>query len=159
MFRASFFSWRRPVFAIELAINITDNHKHYCLLACSNQPAARDRSSDAHSDGRDHQGARTTTRFGSWNDPTPRGRRAFTPYGPSGEVSGSIHSGLSCYCMNTARLMKLYCTTSQMSIVELRRHKRAFLRLVTNLSLTKAPSAQTAQRMFVDFLSDQLSQS
>ncbi|KFM28800.1 KTI12-like protein [Auxenochlorella protothecoides] len=45
-----------------------------------------------------------------------------------------------------------------MHVAELRRHKRAFLRLVTNLSLTKAPDAVTAQRMFVDYLADQLTQ-
>ncbi|KAK2077427.1 hypothetical protein QBZ16_004272 [Prototheca wickerhamii] len=41
-------------------------------------------------------------------------------------------------------------------IVELRRHRRAFLRLVTNLSMTRAPDAATARRMFVDFLASQL---
>lgn len=49
-------------------------------------------------------------------------------------------------------------TPLQMHVAELRRHKRAFLRLVTNLSLTKAPDAVTAQRMFVDYLADQLTQ-
>ena len=46
--------------------------------------------------------------------------------------------------------------SSQVPIVELRRHRRAFLRLVTNLSMTRAPDAATARRMFVDFLASQL---
>lgn len=45
-----------------------------------------------------------------------------------------------------------------MTVAELRRHKRAFLRLATNLVLTRAPDAAAAQRMFVDYLADQLAQ-
>jgi hypothetical protein len=45
-----------------------------------------------------------------------------------------------------------------MPLPELRRHKRSFVRLATNNTLSRLKDAQTGQRVFVDYLRDQLAQ-
>lgn len=45
-----------------------------------------------------------------------------------------------------------------MPLPELRRHKRCFLRLTTNNTLARARDAGAAQRMFANYLRDQLAE-
>lgn len=44
----------------------------------------------------------------------------------------------------------------QMFLPELRRHKRGFLRLATQQTFTRLGSAAAAQRLFIQYLRDQL---
>lgn len=46
----------------------------------------------------------------------------------------------------------------QVTLPELRRHKRAFMRLATNQTFNRPPDAAAARRMFVDYLREQLAQ-
>jgi hypothetical protein len=48
--------------------------------------------------------------------------------------------------------------TVQVTLPELRRHKRAFMKLATNLTWNRVQDAATARRMFVDYLRQQLAQ-
>lgn len=41
--------------------------------------------------------------------------------------------------------------------IELRRHKRAFLQLATKIMFARLQDAETARRMFIDYLRDNVS--
>lgn len=46
----------------------------------------------------------------------------------------------------------------QVTFPELRRHKRSFMKLATNLTFNRVSDPATAKRMFVDYLLEQLAQ-
>jgi protein KTI12 len=43
-----------------------------------------------------------------------------------------------------------------MTLPELRRHKRSFIKLATNSAFSRAPDAAAAKRVFIEFLREQL---
>ena len=73
-----------------------------------------------------------------------------------------VGTPLACHrpCANLATTTTAACTAPvpplQMFLPELRRHKRAFMKLATNQTFTRVRDAAAAQRMFLAYLRDQL---